>query len=286
MARVTHGHRGVQIAVITVVTAAAALYVGIASVFTGSAIHKTSKTSATSPMDYAIGVVDASEPSRYAPPTATALVGYAETYVNDFLGTSLPSGWETFTGVPGNDPQGQFGSAHVTVNGGLLRLNTWRDPAYNNEWVTGGLCQCGFSQTYGAYFVRSRVTGAGPTEVELLWPTSNTWPPEIDFNESGSVTKSTSATLHYGTSDHLDQRTLMIDGTHWHTWGVIWTPTSITYTVDGRAWGRVTKSAEIPDQPMELHIQQQTECSLSYECPTAPESMYVDWVAEFTPNAP
>jgi len=65
------------------------------------------------------------------------------------------------------------------------------------------------------------VTGAGPTEVELLWPTSNIWPPEIDFNESGSVTKSTSATVHYGTSDPIDQRTLMVDGTHWHTWGVI-----------------------------------------------------------------
>ena len=25
--------------------------------------------------------------------------------------------------------------------------------------------------------------------------------------------------------------------TQWHTWGVIWTPTSITYTVDGSVWG-------------------------------------------------
>ena len=279
-ARLAHGHRGIRIALITVVTAAAALYVGIASVLTGTAIHKTSTTLPTA---YPIGVTDTSEPSGYAPPTATAMVGYIETYVSDFLGTSLPSGWETFTGVPGSDPEGQFGSAHVTVSGGLLRLNTWRDPTYNNEWVTGGLCQCSPSQTYGAYFVRSRVTGAGPTEVELLWPASNIWPPEIDFNESGSVTKSTSATVHDGT--HIDQRTLMIDGTHWHTWGVIWTPTSITYTVDGRAWGRVTQSAEIPHQPMELHIQQQTDCNLSYECPTAPESMYVDWVAEYSPNA-
>jgi beta-glucanase (GH16 family) len=279
-ARMAHGHRGVRIALIIVVTAAAALYVGISSVLTGTA---TPKKSTTVPMAYPIGVADTSEPSGFAPPTATALVGYNETYVSDFPGTSLPSGWETFTGVPGSDPEGQFGSAHVTVSGGLLRLNTWRDPAYNNEWVTGGLCQCSSSQTYGAYFVRSRVTGAGPTEVELLWPASNIWPPEIDFNESGSVTKSTSATLHDGT--HIDQRTLMIDGTHWHTWGVIWTPTSITYTVDGRAWGRVTQSAEIPRQPMELHIQQQTDCDLIYECPTAPESMYVDWVAEYSPKA-
>jgi beta-glucanase (GH16 family) len=166
----------------------------------------------------------------------------------------------------------------------MLQLNTWQDPAYSDEWVTGGVCQCGYSQTYGAYFVRSRLTGPGPTGVELLWPVADVWPPEIDFNETGGDTTSTSATLHFGSSNSQDQQTLSIDMTQWHTWGVIWTPTSITYTVDGRAWGTVAVSSEIPDQAMTLDLQQQTWCGSGWACPTSDQSMDVDWVAEYASN--
>jgi beta-glucanase (GH16 family) len=149
----------------------------------------------------------------------------------------------------------------VTVGGGLLDLNAWQDPAYNNEWVTGGLCQCGVSHTYGAYFVRSRETGAGPTVVELLWPVAKVWPPEIDFNETDGTTGHTSATVHYLNSSSFDQRKLTIDMTQWHTWGVIWTPSTVTYTVDGQVWGQVDVASEIPNQAMTLDLTQQTWCS-------------------------
>lgn len=238
----------------------------------------TQPTAAT----YPVGVADASEPSGMAPPTADAMPGYAQSYVTDFTGSSLPGGWGVFTGNPGGDAGAQWGAAHVTVSGGLLNLNTWKDPAYNNEWVTGGLCQCGVANTYGAYFVRSRVTGPGPTQVELLWPTGNRWPPEIDFNESGGTTNWTSATLHFTSSNAQDQRRVNLDLTQWHTWGVIWTPTSVTYTVDGKVWGSVHVASEISDVPMTLDLTQQTWCSSSYACPTAPQSMQVDWVAEYT----
>jgi hypothetical protein len=242
----------------------------------------TSTTTTLAASSYPIGTVDATSPSGMAPPSATALAGYAQSYVNDFTGTSLPSGWSVYNGTPGGDPGAQFSGSHVVVGGGVLSLNTWQDPAYNNEWVTGGLCQCGHAQTYGAYFVRTRVTGAGPTAVELLWPAANVWPPEVDFNETGGTTTATSATVHFGTANSIDQRSLTIDMTQWHTWGVIWTPTSITYTVDGRAWGTVAVTSEIPNQAMTLDLQQQTWCSSGWACPTAPQSMQIDWVAEYT----
>jgi glycosyl hydrolase family 16 len=231
---------------------------------------------------YPVGVADAAEPSGMSPPAGDALPGYTQSYVSDFSGSSLPSGWEVFTGNPGGDPGAQWGAAHVTVSGGLLNLNTWKDPAYNNEWVAGGLCQCGVAHTYGAYFVRSRVTGPGPTQVELLWPTGNRWPPEIDFNESGGTTASTSATLHFGSNNGQDQRKLSIDLTQWHTWGVIWTPSSVTYTVDGKVWGSVSVASEISNVPMTLDLTQQTWCASGWACPTAPQSMQVDWVDEYT----
>jgi hypothetical protein len=231
---------------------------------------------------YPIGTANASEPSGMAPPSAGALSGYTQTYVSDFTGSSLPSGWYAYSGQPGSDPGAQFGTAHVVVGGGLLQLNTWQDPAYGNNWVTGGLCHCGHAQTYGAYFVRSRVTGSGPTQVMLLWPSANVWPPEVDFNESSGATNATSATVHWGSTNNQDQRKLTIDLTQWHTWGVVWTPTSITYTVDGKVWGTITNASEIPTIAMTLDLQQQTWCSSGWACPSAPQSMLVDWVAEYS----
>jgi beta-glucanase (GH16 family) len=217
-----------------------------------------------------------------APPAVNAMPGYSQTYVNDFTGNSLPAGWSTFAGTPGGDPGSQWAASHVVVAGGLIQLNTAQDPAFGNNWVTGGVCQCGHSQTYGAYFVRSRTTGPGPTVVQLLWPAANVWPPEIDFNESDGTTGGTSATLHFGSSNSQDRRTVNIDMTQWHTWGVIWTPSSITYTVDGQVWGSVSVASEIPNQAMTLDIDQQTWCSIESACPSAPQSQLIDWTAEYT----
>jgi hypothetical protein len=258
---------------------------------TPSRSHPPLRTSATAPpllttaTPYPLGIKESSEPSAMAPPGAHALLGYRQTYVSDFKGAKLPAGWLKYSGTPGSDPGAQWSPAHDVVRKGMLHLETYQDPAYGHEWVAGGLCQCGHSQTYGAYFVRSRVTGAGPTNVELLWPVANVWPPEIDFNETGGSTIGTSATVHWGSASNQDQRgDNAVDMTQWHTWGVIWTPTSITYTLDGEVWGTVSVASEIPNQPMTLDLQQQTWCSSGFACPTAPESMLIDWVAEYAPK--
>jgi hypothetical protein len=205
--------------------------------------------------------------------------------VTDFTGTSLPASWGSYEGAIEGDPGAQYDQAHVTVGGGMLQFNSYQDPKFNNGWVTGGACLCGITgQTHGAYFVRSRLTGPGATEVELLVPDANVWPPELDFNDSYGGTSGTSATVHYSTADNTVERTVNIDLTQWHTWGVIWTPTSITYTVDGNVWGTVTNASAIPDQPMHISLQQQTWCASNWACPTAPTSLDVDWVAEYKAN--
>ena len=234
---------------------------------------------------YPIGTPDASEPSGYAPPSSSGLSGYTQTYVSDFTGSSLPSAWGTYEGQPGGDPGAQFDQAHVTVSGGMLNINTFQDSAFNNEWVTGGACMCNLSgQLYGAWFVRSRLTGPGPTGVELLWPDASVWPPEIDFNETFGGTSSTSATVHYDAANSQIAKSLNIDMTQWHTWGVVWTPSWITYTVDGNVWATVTSSSSIPTIPMHLSLQAQTWCASSWACPTTPQSMQVDWVAQYRSN--
>jgi len=233
---------------------------------------------------YAVGIYSSLEPSGEAPPITSSLPGYNLSYINDFIGTSLPAGWNTFTGIPGGDPGGQFASSHVTVSGGLLRLNTWKDRQYRGHWVTGGLCQCGLARTYGAYFVRSRVTGAGPNEVELLWPVTNLWPPEIDFSETGGSLSFTTATVHFGSANVMDHSTLNVDMTQWHTFGVLWTPNAVTYLVDGRVWGLIAQSSHIPRVPMTLDMEQRTRCTVGRQCPVSPVTMQVDWVAEYVPS--
>jgi hypothetical protein len=231
---------------------------------------------------FPIGTPDSSEPSGEAPPGPQALPGYALSYVNDFNGSSLPPGWDSYSGVPGGDPGGRFAQSHVVVSGGLLQLNTYQDPAYDNRWIVGGLCQCGLSKKYGAYFVRSRITGAGPSEIQLLWPAANVWPPEVDFNETGGSATSTTSSLHYGSANIIVRRRVNVNMTNWHTWGVIWTANRMVYTVDGRIWGEVVGAAMMPSIPMRLVFQQQQQCEEGRQCPTAPESMLVDWVAEYT----
>jgi hypothetical protein len=235
--------------------------------------------------EYPVGTSDSAEPSGYSPPSTSALPGFDQTYVNDFVGSTLPAGWDIFTGIPSGDPGGHFGGSHVRVGGGMLQLLTYKDAQWHDHWVTGGLCQCGLAQTYGAYFVRSRVSGPGPNEAELLWPQQSVWPPELDFGETGGSTTELSASLHYGATNHNNQRFLGINMTKWHTWGVIWTPTRITYTVDGQIWGSVSVLSEIPKIPMTLDIEQRTKCSSGEECPTRPIALQIDWVAEYTPNA-
>ena len=272
----------VRIAVITVVTLSMAIFVtvGFALNSSGNSTFQAQPPFAHS--EYPVGVKALAAPSGVNPPGPTALAGYNLSYVANFTGTSLPTGWYVFTGIPAGAPGGQFAANHVVVSNGLLQLNTWRDPKFQNRWVTGGLCQCGLSKTYGAYFIRSRVTGPGPNEVELLWPTTNIWPPEIDFNETGGIVNATSSTIHYGPINLIEQRFVSIDMEKWHTWGLVWTPTSITYIVDGQVWGTITAVAEIAAKPMTLDFEQRQLCDSGKQCPSRPTSMLIDWVAEYS----
>jgi hypothetical protein len=248
---------------------------------TGAAVTPTTRpvTSLHPNARYPVGIPSATEPSGEAPPGARALPGYRQTYVQDFQGVKVPTGWFIYAGIP--SPGGHFGISHVVFHSGLMELMTYRDPNWGDRWVTGGICQCGASQVYGAYFVRSRITGSGPNEVELLWPLTNKWPPEIDFSETGDKVTATTASVHFGAKNTVVRRSVKANMKRWHTWGVIWTRTSITYTLDGRVWGVFTEGIDIPKVRMTLDVEQVTHCPRS-DCPTAQQNMYVDWVAVYT----
>jgi Glycosyl hydrolases family 16 len=228
---------------------------------------------------FPVGVRAAHEPSGIAPPSATALAGYRRTYTQDFAGHALPKGWGTFDGVPEGDNQSHWLPSHVVVSSGLVRLIASKDAS--GQWVTGGVSQFSVGRAYGAYFIRSRVTGPGPDQNEMLWPVAPVWPPEVDFNEMGYSTKSTSWTVHYGHGSAFTQTTRSFNMERWHTWGLIWTPKKMTFIIDGHSWGTLTNFAQIPHQKMMLDVQQQVWCHPRLACPTRASALEVDWVAEY-----
>jgi len=229
------------------------------------------------------------EPSKVLPLGPNAIAGFTRVYCNDFPGTALPLGWETFTGQPKGDAASMWEPWHVKVRDGILRLNTYRDPLLNWRWVSGGVCQCGVSRLYGAYYVRARITAVGPSAIALLWPKDNSWPPEVDFLETWQHPTSSTSTLHFPVAskpgDHKVQKRVAVNLLGWHTYGVIWTPTSIKFSVGTYTYWTITDTTQIPVTSMTLDLQQQAWCGIFVGgCPAYAASMLVDWVAEFVPK--
>lgn len=64
---------------------------------------------------------------------------------------------------------------------------------------------------------------------------------------------------------------------------MIWTPSSLTFTIDGAVWGEITNRAEVPRLAMTLDIDQEARCIAASwaSCPVRKVSLLVDWVAEY-----
>lgn len=244
-----------------------------------------------------IGSPAASDPSGAPMPTGD-LAGWHLTYSTDFSGNHLPAGWDAYSGQPGGDPYGYWAPANVSVSGGELHLRTTAndDPQRPDTYSTGGVAFYGKTQTYGMYLVRMKgdsEPGLKISNIALLWPEGNkSWPPEIDFYEDeGANRGGYTASLHPGPDGDdccIVRHSTANSGSQWHTYGVIWTPTSITYTIDGRKWATVkpddvSSPAKWPDSPMTLDLQSQ---NLGQAQPShSIETMTVAWVAQYTPGS-
>jgi hypothetical protein len=220
----------------------------------------------------------------------TSVPGWQLTYSTDFPGDSLPSGWYAYNGEPGGDPYGNWDSSNVTVSGGAMHLLA-------TPSAQGGVQFYNNPQTYGMYLVRMKGDYEPNLDINnlaILWPAAQgVWPPEVDFfQDLGGTRQNFSASLHPGPSGNggccvVSSPTQDNDGTAWHTYGVQWTPSTITYTIDGRVWATVSTSSlysgtQWPDIPMNLTLQSQNQGSAQ---PSGTiETMTVAWVAEYSMN--
>jgi hypothetical protein len=204
--------------------------------------------------------------------------GWTQVYTQDFAGMSIPSGWGTYAGTPGGESPSVAGwnPSMCSVSGGEL------------HFMADGIHSCGVSiygspQTYGAYLVRMKGDAEPSTmlfsDIALLWPADNSWSAEIDFYEDNGASRSQYNASMYACPNgtcHYEAPGIQNNGTQWHTYGVAWTPTSVTYTVDGRT---VAQFDAAPQVPMVLDLQSQNLAGAG--APAERETMAVAWVAEY-----
>ncbi len=213
--------------------------------------------------------------------------GWQLTYSTDFPGNSLPSGWLAYNGQPGGDSNGNWEPSNVSVSGGALHFMA-------TSSGQAGVQFYGNPQTYGMYLVRMKgddEPGLSINNLAILWPAQQgVWPPEVDFfQDLGGSRQSFSASLHVGPDGNggccvIASPTQDSNATAWHTYGVQWTPSAITYTIDGRVWASVSRGslsspAQWPTIAMNLTLQSQNQDSAQ---PSGTiETMTVAWVAEY-----
>lgn len=173
-------------------------------------------------------------------------------FTDDFSdGTDIaPANWYKYVGTStasGSD----FTPENVAVRDGSLVLTTRK---VDGVWSASGVGSK-VNLTYGRWTVRARTTQApGVTLVALLWPTSDQWPPEIDFAEdNGGDRLAMNAAVHFPDgSTSYDQ--VAVDSTQWHDYSVEWSPGRISYLLDGQVWASIA-SSKVPTQPMRLALQ-------------------------------
>ena len=142
------------------------------------------------------------------------------------------------------------------VNNGVLSIKARmastqvRNSLWGYAYTSGVLTSQGeFSQQYGYFEVRAQVP-----EGQGLWPAfwlladHNTWPPELDVMEViGSQTNYVHQTTHTGAGVNQGKATWSNEklSAGFHTYGMDWTASTITYYLDGKATFTMATPADL-----------------------------------------
>lgn len=205
--------------------------------------------------------------------------GWTQILREDFGKPLDPNRWGVYDGHPSSSPYALWSRKHVELHLNSARLRGYRE---RGTFVTAGMMLTSVPQTYGKYAVRAHFDrSADVHQVMLLWPKQATWPPEIDFAEGNSGTK-TMATAHWSARNLQTHHFANVDMTKWHTYSVEWSPTRVSYMIDGKVFGSVTGAA-VPHVPMNLAIQTQALAPAGPISARMPREVteYIDWVAVY-----
>ena len=238
--------------------------------------------------------------------------GWNCTFDDEFNGTALNTGlWvPQLTAKSGyvagpdcyvNDP------STISVSGGYLNLSVRKVapftcvPGYTSDYVAGMVSTYGlFHQIYGAFEVNAKLppsTVSGLQETFWLYPQTLTYGPwpnsgEIDFAEFFSQYSGYDIPyIHYAQSSsdpNVTAHTCTVNQNTFNTYGVDWTPTSITILSNGTTClvDHPTTGSKPFDQPFFIALTQALGIGTNAAGPSTPVSTattQVDWVRAWSP---
>jgi hypothetical protein len=183
-----------------------------------------------------------------------------------------PDGWRDTSGVGTYAP-----SRVLSVEDGALVFDM---QAEGGEYLGAALtAEETYGQRFGRFSVRWRadpVPGYGLAF--LLWPDSEQWPAdgEIDFPE-GWLDGTITATAHHANPEGgKEQFNTGVTMTDWHVTTVEWTPSAVTFHLDGRLVG--TSTTDVPQDPMHWVMQAGTNGSGTPPPDDARGRIQIDWL--------
>ena len=137
---------------------------------------------------------------------------------------------------------------------GVLSLTATHDNIHSALGLpyTSGMIQSNpsFNAEYGYAEARIKAPGVdGSWPAFWMIPSNYDWPPEVDifenFGDAGSYKAS-----NLGHDSNVFANVINTDVTAWHTYGLLWSPTQLTWYLDGVAVANETVTSSIPQQPM------------------------------------
>jgi hypothetical protein len=171
------------------------------------------------------------------------------------------------TGWPDTSRRGMYDTNIISTNNGLMniRLHTGADgkprAAVPFPLINGSGSADETNQLYGRYEMRFRADEIpGYKTAFLLWPKSEVWPRdgEIDFAEGGLDGHIEGFVHRQDATWGGDQAAFSTSARYgsWHTSVIEWTPTHVTFILDGQVVGKTT--TRIPNTPMHWVLQTET----------------------------
>jgi beta-glucanase (GH16 family) len=225
--------------------------------------------------------------------------GYTRVFFDDFtLGyldtTKWYPGWPWGSGLNNTYPNDEALPSDVTFSNGVVQfaVKRQRSPSKKRYSTAAATTYGKFSQTYGYWEASVRM----PNHAHGLWPAfwlvaaDGSWPPEIDiFEWLGNSPNTIYMALHYGANNSQEQ-TIYTGSDYsagYHKIGVLWTPTTVTWFIDGVQRGMATSG--VPTKPMAIILNNDTggwNGNAVDRTTVFPALLAVDYVAVWKPPRP
>lgn len=210
---------------------------------------KISDASASNGQSVKFGAASSS-PSGEAMPIGDLPGGWKQVFTEDFKTNATAS---TFDSVYANSwcgyDEGTGGKYYkiITASGGMQRIMLDGTKGAAGSYGPPATCWGGM---YGKYTMRFKVTGAeGYGAAIMLWPTSNVWGDgEVDYPEgnfNGEMHMFQHGVGCTNCSANIASANTGKTWTSWHTTSVEWTPSGVSYYMDGQLLKTVTTHVPI-----------------------------------------